>query len=106
MPTVEIIPEAASLPDDRAVDPTSFMQQLTRLDVGQTAAKAIRLPAVSTTHPQILEAKAKARNVLKGQVGKVKDKTDCSKRTFTMSIGHFNAENGDTLICSTVTRLS
>jgi hypothetical protein len=98
--------EEASLPEDRTTDPTAFMQQLARLDVGQTASKAIRLPADSTTHPMILEAKAKSRNVLKGQVGKVKAKADCADRTFTMSIGHFNADNGDTLVCATVTRLA
>lgn len=102
-----IVPQAAALPAPRAPDPDSFAQQITRLDVGETASRCVRLPADSTTFPLILETKAKMRNVIGGQVSKVKAKPDCAGHTYTTAIGHFHADNnGDTLVVVTVTRLS
>lgn len=97
--------EAANPPAARATDPDSFAQQITRLEVGETAARANRLDAAVTTFPMILEAKAKMRNVIGGQVSKVKAKPECAGRTYTTAIGHFNADNGDALVTVTVTRL-
>lgn len=101
-----IIPEAAAMPPGRAPDPDSFAQQITRLDLGETASRCVRMPAETTTYPLILEAKAKMRNVIGGQVSKVKAKEECAGRTYTTSIGHFHAENGDSMVVVTVTRLT
>lgn len=96
--------ESAALPGARAVVPDSFAQQIARLDVGETASRAQRMPAESTTYPVILEAKAKMRNVIGSQVKNVKGKPECEGRLFTTAIGHFNATDGDTLVVVTVTR--
>lgn len=102
----QIIPEAVALPTGRMLDPDSFAQQITRLGVGETASRAIRLDADTTTYPTIRASKAKMRNVISGQVSKVKAKPECAGYTFTTSIGHFNAEDGDTLVVMAVTRLT
>lgn len=102
----KIIPEAAAMPVGRAPDPDSFAQQIARLDIDETASRAVRLPAISTTVPTIREAKAKMRNVISGQVHKVKAKAECKGFTFTTSIGQFTADDGDTLVVMTVTRLT
>lgn len=101
-----IIPEAAAMPPERAPDPDSFAQQIRRLAVDETASRSIRMPAATTTFPLILEAKARMRNVIGGQVSKVKAKEECAGRTYTTAIGHFHAENGDSLVVVTVTRLA
>jgi len=97
--------EAAALPVGRAPDPDSFAQQITRLEVGETASRSQRLDAMTTTFPMILEVKAKMRNVIGGQVSKVKAKKECAGRQYTTAIGHFHAENSDTLVVVTVTRI-
>lgn len=99
-----IIPEAAALPTGRVPDPDSFAQQIARLDVNDTASRAVRLPAETTTVPVIREAKAKMRNVISGQVHKVKAKAECHGFTYTTSIGHYTADDGDTIVVMTVTR--
>lgn len=102
----QIIPEAAAMPPERAPDPDSFARQIARLAVDETASRSIRMPAATTTFPVILEAKSRMRNVIGSQVSKVKAKDDCAGRTYTTAIGHFHAENGDSLVVVTVTRLT
>jgi hypothetical protein len=100
----EHVPLPDPIPSGRPVVPDSFAQQIARLEVGDTASRAQRMPAATTTYPVILEAKAKMRNVIGSQVKNVKDKPECEGRLFTTAIGNFNSPDGDTLVVVTVTR--
>jgi hypothetical protein len=98
--------ESAALPAARRTNPIAFTQQVIALDIGETACRANRLPAATTVHADIIAAKGKLRDTIGGQIAKVKAKPECTGRTFTTSIGHFSADDGDTLVVLTVTRLS
>ncbi len=98
--------ESASLPPARRLNPTSFAQQIVALEVGDSTARAQRLPAASTTYPDVVAARAKMRDSIGGQLAKIKAKPECLGRTYTTAVGHFNADDGDTLVVLTVTRLT
>lgn len=99
-------PENAPIPAKlhHSIQQDSIMRQLMNVDVGGTVSKADRFPAGLTTFEDVTNIRAKMSNVITGQIGKVRAKLDHADKTFTTSIGHFTANNGDVIVCLAVTR--
>lgn len=86
------------------VQEDSILRQLMRADIDETVSKTERFPAATTTFEAVRLTKTKMSNVISGQISKVRQKLDHADKAFTVSIGHFHANNGDVLICCAVTR--
>lgn len=99
-------PEAAPMPERQhhSIREDSIMRQLMNVDVGGTVSKADRFAAELTTFEDIKTIRSKMSNVITGQIGKVREKLDHADKKFTVSVGHFTANNGDVIVCLAVTR--
>lgn len=100
--------EAATLPErtHHRVQEDSILRQLMRADIGETVSKTERFPAKGTTFEDVRVTKTKMSNVVSGQISKVRAHLDHADKAFTTTIGHFNASNGDVLVCCAITRVS
>lgn len=82
----------------------STLRRLMRAEVGETVSNTERHGAELLTFAEAQVLKTKMANVISGQISKVRQKIDHADKTFTYSVGHFTASNGDVLICCAATR--
>lgn len=89
----------------RQPDPDSILSQIIELAVGATYARAERLDVDSTTWADLVEAKARMRATMSTQVARANKALAGDGGRVSLAIGDFRSQEGDLLVCATVTRI-
>ena len=88
----------------RQADPDSILSQLISLEVGATFARAERLDETASWE-DLVACKARVRATMSTQVARANKTLAGENGRVSLSIGDFRSQDGDTLVCATVTRV-
>ena len=104
-PTHVAVEQAVKKPRGiRQPDPDSILSQLISLEVGATFARAERLDETASWE-DLVACKARVRATMSTQVARANKTLAGENGRVSLSIGDFRSQDGDTLVCATVTRV-